>query len=71
MIQIKTPAQIEAMRKAGRITGEAILLAGEAIKPGVTTKKIRRASSVLILKNAARSLHSSDMQASPAAHVSA
>lgn len=40
MIQIKTPAQIEAMRKAGRITGEAILLAGEAIKPGVTTKKI-------------------------------
>jgi len=40
MIQIKSDDQIKMMRKAGRITGEAILLAGEAIRPGVTTKKI-------------------------------
>ncbi len=28
------------MREAGRITGEALALAGEAIKPGITTKQL-------------------------------
>lgn len=38
MIQLKNSAQIGVMKEAGRITGEALLLAGEAIKEGVTTK---------------------------------
>ena len=40
MIQLKNAPQIERMKEAGRITGEALLLAGEAIKPGVTTKHL-------------------------------
>ena len=40
MIQLKNATQIEAMKVAGRITGEALLLAGEAIKEGVTTKHL-------------------------------
>ena len=40
MIQVKNPDQIKAMREAGRITGEAILVAEEMIREGVTTKQI-------------------------------
>ena len=40
MIQLKTPEQIEIMKVAGRITGEALLVAKEMIKEGVTTKQI-------------------------------
>lgn len=40
MIQIKNSAAIAAMRTAGRITGEALLLGGEAVKDGVSTKHI-------------------------------
>lgn len=40
MIQLKTEEQINAMKLACRITGEALALAGEHIKPGVTTKYI-------------------------------
>lgn len=40
MIQIKGEKAIAAMRVAGRITGEAIYLAGEAVKDGVSTKHI-------------------------------
>ncbi len=40
MIQLKNAAQIEKMKEAGRITGEAILLAREAIREGVTTKHL-------------------------------
>jgi len=39
MIQVKNKAQIEKMKEAGRITGEALLLGGEAVKPGVTTQQ--------------------------------
>ena len=38
MIQIKNATQIQAMKKAGRITGEALLTAREHVKPGVSTK---------------------------------
>lgn len=38
MIQIKNAAQILAMKKAGRITGEALLTAREHVKAGVSTK---------------------------------
>ena len=40
MIQLKTPEQIEIMKVAGRITGEALLVAKEMIQEGVTTKEI-------------------------------
>ena len=40
MIQLKTPQQIELMKVAGRITGEALLVAKEIIKEGITTKEI-------------------------------
>ncbi len=46
MISIKNPEQIKKMQIAGRITGEALVLAGEMVREGVTTKqldlKIRR-----------------------------
>lgn len=43
MISLKSPREIEAMRKAGRITARARALAGSMVKPGVTTKEIDKA----------------------------
>lgn len=40
MITVKNKDQIKLMREAGRITGEALALAGESIKPGMTTKQL-------------------------------
>ena len=40
MIIIKTQEQIKKMRIAGRISGEALALGGEMVKPGVSTKQI-------------------------------
>lgn len=40
MIQLKNQAQIAIMKEAGRITGEALLLACEAVKEGVSTKHL-------------------------------
>lgn len=40
MVQIKNSEQLASMRKAGRITGEAILVAREHIKEGVSTKEL-------------------------------
>jgi len=40
MIIIKNSEQIAMMKKAGRITAEALLVAREAIRPGVSTKEI-------------------------------
>ena len=40
MIQIKNSVQIAAMREAGRITGEALLVAREHVRPGVSTKEL-------------------------------
>ncbi|MBQ9703689.1 MAG: M24 family metallopeptidase, partial [Clostridia bacterium] len=40
MFQKKTPEQIEIMKVAGKITGEALLYAKEFIKEGVTTKEL-------------------------------
>lgn len=38
MIQIKNSQQIRAMREAGRITGEALIVARDHIREGVSTK---------------------------------
>ena len=40
MIIVKTSEQIKLMKVAGRITGEALVLAGEAVRPGVSTKHL-------------------------------
>ncbi len=40
MVQIKNSEQLASMRKAGRITGEAILAAREHIREGVSTKEL-------------------------------
>ena len=43
MIHLKNSAQISAMKDAGRITGEALLLARDMVRPGVTTYEIDEA----------------------------
>lgn len=43
MISIKSPREIEAMRRAGRLTAQARALAGSMIRPGITTHEIDRA----------------------------
>ncbi len=40
MIALKSPHEIEAMRRAGRITSAARALAGAMVRPGITTKEI-------------------------------
>ena len=40
MIFVKNPEQIRLMKVAGRITGEALALAGEMVREGVTTKQL-------------------------------
>ena len=40
MISLKSPREIEAMRRAGRITAQARALAGSMVAPGVTTLEI-------------------------------
>lgn len=40
MIVLKSSREIELMRHAGQIAGEALALGGELVKPGVTTKHI-------------------------------
>ncbi|PWM45118.1 MAG: type I methionyl aminopeptidase [Clostridiales bacterium] len=40
MIILKSQKEIELMRRAGRITAEALAAGGEAVKPGVTTAHI-------------------------------
>ena len=40
MIQLKNSAQLSAMMEAGRITGEALLVAREHVREGVSTKEL-------------------------------
>lgn len=40
MINIKSASDIAKMKVAGRITGEALKLAGESLVPGMTTKEL-------------------------------
>lgn len=54
MIQIKNSAQIAAMKEAGRITGEALLVARDMVRPGVSTKEIDLAIRSHIEKCGAR-----------------
>ena len=42
MIQLKNAAQIKDMREAGRITGEALLVAREHVREGISTYELDR-----------------------------
>jgi len=53
MISLKSPNEIECMRRAGKITAAARALAGEMVRPGVTTREIDRAVEEFIRKNGA------------------
>lgn len=54
MIFIKNPEQIKKMQHAGRITGEALALAGEAVREGVTTAALDKIIRSYIEKCGAR-----------------
>lgn len=54
MIFVKNPEQIEKMKLAGRITGEALALAGEMVREGVSTEEIDKKIRHYIEKCGAR-----------------
>lgn len=54
MIQLKNAEQLDIMKIAGRITGEALALAGEHVKDGVTTRHIDDVIRTYIEKHDAR-----------------
>ena len=53
MITLKSSQEIELMRRAGKITAAARALAGEMVKPGVTTQEIDKAVEQFIRKQGA------------------
>ena len=53
MITLKSSHEIELMRRAGKITAAARALAGEMVRPGVTTQEIDSAVEHFIRKNGA------------------
>lgn len=54
MVVLKTAAELSAMRDAGRISAQALLVGGEAVKPGVTTAEIDRKIHKFILSQGAK-----------------
>ena len=53
MITLKSPHEIDLMRRSGKITAAARALAGEMVKPGVTTQEINDAVERFIRKEGA------------------
>ncbi len=53
MITLKSPHEVELMRRAGKITAAARALAGEMVRPGVTTQEIDHAVEHFIRKQGA------------------
>ena len=54
MIQLKNPLQIKEMKEAGRITGEALLLAREHIREGISTYELDKIIRCHIEKQGAK-----------------
>ena len=54
MIQVKNSAQLNAMKLAGRITGETLLKARELVRPGISTKELDSAIRAYIEKCGAK-----------------
>ncbi|MDO4533737.1 MAG: type I methionyl aminopeptidase, partial [Coriobacteriia bacterium] len=40
MIELKSPAQIEAMKEVGRISAKVLRLVGAAVEPGISTAEL-------------------------------
>ncbi|MDR3207439.1 MAG: type I methionyl aminopeptidase [Oscillospiraceae bacterium] len=53
MIQVKSPREIDAMRRAGEITGQALAEAKRIVAPGITTKQVDSALRRVIEKSGA------------------
>lgn len=53
MITLKTHHQLEAMREAGRVSAQALQVAGRAVEPGITTAEIDRLVEEFIRKQGA------------------
>lgn len=53
MIKLKTSRELELMRAACKISAEALLLAGELVRPGISTFEIDRAAFEFIKKQGA------------------
>ena len=51
MITIKTPEQIELLRKAGKIVGDTHNYLKQFIKPGITTKELNRLAEEFLLNS--------------------
>ena len=54
MIQLKNSDQIKIMREAGRITGEALLVARDHVRPGISTYELDRLVREHIEKSGAK-----------------
>ena len=54
MIQLKNGDQIKAMKEAGRITGEALLVARDHVRPGISTYELDRLVREHIEKSGAK-----------------
>ena len=68
MICVKSNKEIEKMQKAGAITAGALIAAGEAIRPGMTTYELDKVVHRYITSHGASqaSLATADFQAQPA-----
>jgi methionyl aminopeptidase len=55
MIQLKSPREIEQMRKAGKVVAEVLGLISENIRPGITTKTLDQLAADYFEKRGARS----------------
>lgn len=54
IITLRTSAELEKLRRAGRIAGEALALGGSLVKPGVTTAQIDKAINQFICSKGAK-----------------
>lgn len=53
MVVLKSSRELELMKEACQISAEALMVAGEAVKPGVSTKEIDKIAYNLIKKSGA------------------
>ncbi|MFH1654621.1 MAG: type I methionyl aminopeptidase [Pseudomonadota bacterium] len=54
MITLKSPQELEKMRRAGRIVAEVLLMLREHVKPGVSTMDLERMAMELIVSKGAK-----------------
>lgn len=54
MIISKSPAELEVMREAGRVTAKALLAVARAVRPGVTTRELDSVAEEVIRSAGAR-----------------